>query len=104
MLGMGQTRSTHDWEVKGSTTRPPNSRENPTHGIAPSREEPIGSLRFADFDLEGKVCIVTGGAQGLGLALAEGLVEAGANGNIKNPSLPDPTFEILLSPYVFGPL
>ncbi|EHK50158.1 hypothetical protein TRIATDRAFT_288999 [Trichoderma atroviride IMI 206040] len=33
--------------------------------------------RFADFDLAGKTFVVTGGARGLGLALAEALVEAG---------------------------
>ncbi|RYP48328.1 hypothetical protein DL768_005784 [Monosporascus sp. mg162] len=74
-----QTRYVHNFEAKGSTTSPPNTRENPAHGLAPSREEPIGAKRLKDFDLEGKVCIVTGGARGLGLALAEGLVEAGAN-------------------------
>ena len=44
------------------------------------REENIGSKRFADFDLAGKVFIVTGGARGLGLAIAEALVEAGGKG------------------------
>ncbi|OAA43064.1 oxidoreductase [Cordyceps fumosorosea ARSEF 2679] len=39
--------------------------------------EPVGSKRFADFDLGGKTFIVTGGARGLGLAIAEALVEAG---------------------------
>lgn len=34
--------------------------------------------RFCEYDLEGKVYIVTGGGQGLGLSLAEALVEAGA--------------------------
>ncbi|KAI1244544.1 hypothetical protein MGN70_014419 [Eutypa lata] len=74
-----QIRSIQEWEKKGSTATPPSSRENPTHGIAPSRDEAIGGKSFADFDLNGRVCIVTGGAQGLGLALAEALVEAGAN-------------------------
>ena len=36
--------------------------------------------RFREYDLEGKVYIVTGGAQGLGLTLAEALVEAGGTG------------------------
>ena len=36
--------------------------------------------RFREFDLAGKVYIVTGGAQGLGLSLAEALLEAGGTG------------------------
>lgn len=75
-----QIRSIQEWQQKGSRATPPSSKENPTHGIAPGRDEVIGGKSFADFDLNGRVCIVTGGAQGLGLALAEGLCEAGANG------------------------
>lgn len=37
-------------------------------------------FRFREFDLEGKVFVVTGGGRGLGLALAEALVEAGGEG------------------------
>lgn len=37
--------------------------------------------RFREFDLQGKVCAVTGGGRGLGLTLAEALVEAGCQGN-----------------------
>ena len=36
--------------------------------------------RFREFNLAGKVHVVTGGAQGLGLSLAEALVEAGSTG------------------------
>lgn len=44
------------------------------------RDEIIGTKRFADFEVAGNVFIVTGGARGLGLAIAEGLVEAGGKG------------------------
>lgn len=46
------------------------------------KEFEVGSKRFADFDLAGRTYVVTGGAQGLGLALAEGLVEAGGKGKL----------------------
>lgn len=36
--------------------------------------------RFREFNLAGKVYVLTGGAQGLGLSLAEALVEAGSTG------------------------
>jgi hypothetical protein len=57
-------------------------KESVEHATGPlvSRDENVGRKRFADFDLAGAVFIVTGGAQGLGLALAEGLVEAGGKG------------------------
>ena len=38
------------------------------------------STRFREFDLQDKVMVVTGGARGLGLTLAEALVEAGGKG------------------------
>ncbi|KAF2138499.1 uncharacterized protein K452DRAFT_328699 [Aplosporella prunicola CBS 121167] len=37
----------------------------------------VGGKRFQDFDLAGGVYVVTGGARGLGLCMAEALVEAG---------------------------
>ncbi|KAI1124778.1 short-chain dehydrogenase [Nemania abortiva] len=67
-----------DTENRHSTAPvPPEPSKNPTVGIAPSRDENVGQKRLADFDLEGRVFIVTGGARGLGLALAEALVETG---------------------------
>ncbi|KAH6630750.1 hypothetical protein B0J18DRAFT_475689 [Chaetomium sp. MPI-SDFR-AT-0129] len=55
----------------------PEPRAHPNAEGKPAPGENIGAKRFADFDLAGKVFIVTGGAQGLGLAMAEALVEAG---------------------------
>ncbi|KAI0914306.1 short-chain dehydrogenase [Ustulina deusta] len=56
---------------------PPEPRENPAIGLAPNRDENVGQKRLADFDLKGRVFVVTGGARGLGLSLAEALVETG---------------------------
>lgn len=58
----------------------PEPRVHPNTENKPAPGESIGDKRFADFDLAGKVFIVTGGAQGLGLAMAEALVEAGGRG------------------------
>ena len=38
--------------------------------------------RTPDFDLEGKVIVVTGGGRGLGLTMAQALVEAGCKGKM----------------------
>jgi hypothetical protein len=37
--------------------------------------------RFREFDLENRVFAITGGGRGLGLAMAEALMEAGAKGS-----------------------
>lgn len=66
-------------EKKPKTLDP---RENPAHDLKPPSDINVGRKQFADFNLAGKVFVVTGGAQGLGLALAEGLVEAGGKGEI----------------------
>lgn len=58
----------------------PDPKKNPTNVLKPPIDANIGRKRFADFDLAGRVFIVTGGARGLGLALAEALVEAGGKG------------------------
>ncbi|KAL7627784.1 hypothetical protein AAE478_001979 [Parahypoxylon ruwenzoriense] len=55
----------------------PEPRENPAYELAPNSDINVGQRRLADFDLKGKVFVVTGAARGLGLALAESLVEAG---------------------------
>ena len=45
--------------------------------------------RFSEFDLEGRVYAITGGGRGLGLSMAEALVEAGAKGTfIASPARP----------------
>lgn len=41
--------------------------------------------RLREFDLRGKVYAVTGGARGLGLAMAEALVQAGGQGKFRSP-------------------
>ncbi|KAI1325744.1 hypothetical protein F5Y16DRAFT_377034 [Xylariaceae sp. FL0255] len=46
-------------------------------GIAPTPREPAKGM-LPEFDLKGKVIVVSGGAQGLGLVQAEALLEAGA--------------------------
>lgn len=46
----------------------------------PHKDSDASKHRFREFDLAGRVYVVTGGAQGLGLSLAEALVEAGSTG------------------------
>lgn len=65
----------------GEKPRNPDPRENPANELKLPRATNVGRKQFADFDLAGRVFVVTGGAQGLGLALAEGLVEAGGKGS-----------------------
>lgn len=44
--------------------------------------------RFSEFDLEGRVYAITGGGRGLGLSMAEALIEAGAKGTCIFISIP----------------
>lgn len=53
-------------EAANITTKFPDPNQNPN--------------RFGEFSLQGKVFIVTGGGRGLGLSMAEALVEAGGHG------------------------
>ncbi|KAL2199492.1 hypothetical protein P885DRAFT_66437 [Corynascus similis CBS 632.67] len=68
-----KNRTTVDWP-KGASPEP---RSHPNTANKPAIDENVGRKRFGDFNVTGKVFVVTGGAQGLGLAMAEALVEAG---------------------------
>ena len=46
----------------------------------PAKELLRNQHRFSEFDLEGRVYAITGGGRGLGLSMAEALIEAGAKG------------------------
>ncbi|KAK4034045.1 D-arabinitol 2-dehydrogenase [Parachaetomium inaequale] len=59
------------------STTSPEPRSHPNTDNKPAIDENIGRKRFGDFNVAGKVFVVTGGAQGLGLTMAEALVEAG---------------------------
>ncbi|KXX76116.1 D-arabinitol 2-dehydrogenase [ribulose-forming] [Madurella mycetomatis] len=69
----------HTSKPQGEQTKPrnPSPREHPLSAHKPPIDENIGRKRFGDFNVAGKVFVVTGGAQGLGLTMAEALVEAG---------------------------
>ncbi|KAI1211081.1 NAD(P)-binding protein [Annulohypoxylon truncatum] len=70
-------RPLHDSPTSSTKPTNPDPRENPAHDLAPHADVNVGQSRLADFDLKGRVFVVTGAARGLGLALAESLVEAG---------------------------
>lgn len=76
-----------------ATVTKDNVQDNKLHGSKYGQPAPglamgevVGGKRFADFDLAGKTFIVTGGARGLGLSLAEALVEAGGKGEDDPPT------------------
>lgn len=54
------------------------------------KRENVGDRKYSQFDVGGKVFVVTGGGQGLGFSIAEGLVEAGGMVHVLDRS-PEPT-------------
>ena len=56
------------------------SHKRPEHiqNVLPSKRELRNAQRFGEFDMEGRVYAITGGGRGLGLSMAEALIEAGA--------------------------
>lgn len=75
-------------EHEGSSARTNNNivfeyaestKELPTEPSVQGRGGPHLKRTLAQFSLEGRVAIVTGGARGLGLVMAQALVASGAN-------------------------
>lgn len=80
LLRLTTAKALHSSPIVLTKPRNPEPREHPSHGHKPKPGENVGRKRFGDYDVAGKVFIVTGGAQGLGLTMAEALVEAGGKG------------------------
>ncbi|KAJ5900842.1 uncharacterized protein N7473_004912 [Penicillium subrubescens] len=57
-----------------------NISHNPDHiqSKLPSKKQLRNANRFREFDMEGRVYVITGGGRGLGLSMGEALIEAGA--------------------------
>lgn len=77
-------RSFHNTQGQNVGNKPTtlDPRKNAATEILPPKETNFGKAQFADFNLKGRAFIVTGGAQGLGLSLAEALAEAGGKGKM----------------------
>lgn len=82
VLGSSSTRL---YSTTKSTFSPRDSHKishSPDHiqTKLPSPKDLRNAKRFREFDMEGRVYAITGGARGLGLSMAEALIEAGAKG------------------------
>lgn len=77
---LSAARALHTSQSRQTKPRNPDPRDHPNTAHKPPIDENIGRKRFGDFNVAGKVFVVTGGAQGLGLTMAEALVEAGGKG------------------------
>ncbi|KAF9741105.1 hypothetical protein PMIN06_008355 [Paraphaeosphaeria minitans] len=71
------------------------SKAKCSEDLAPYKKgESVGNKAFSQFDIGGKVFVVTGGGRGLGLCLAQGLVEAGGRVHcIDRLERPDQAFD-----------
>ena len=69
-------------EAQPTMAKPPPPSPPPKDDETKPQNENSGFKRFSQFDITGRVFIVTGGAQGLGLEMAEALAEAGAKGKL----------------------
>lgn len=65
-------------ETNGILSRSPENMERRTEYPKPQRKYP-------NFSLRDKTYVVTGGGRGLGLVIAEAIVEAGADGMSSSP-------------------
>ncbi|KAH7093171.1 hypothetical protein FB567DRAFT_557197 [Paraphoma chrysanthemicola] len=78
MRGMVFSQGRERAGVTQATAGITSAASDATYSQAPyEKAEPVGNRRFSQFDLDGRVFVVTGGGRGLGLCMAEGLVEAG---------------------------